>query len=469
MLASSRLFGIEIVAVMFRKYCLMALTALTSTVVQSEVTLYDGYYIPQYVTPHPNYETLEFYLKRNIYDIDGFETYKVTPASNPKRLESDLYSNSYLQAQMDTTGLLSYLFWSDGQIVFDEKSKRDRFGLWFDDETLYPSQSVGKSIMSYILGHAICEGYIDGVDVKVDDWPLIKNTVYDNQSLINLLNMKARDHELVHDAKGILSSGRWYNVHPLRSFMDNELANTKPASGNWNDKYNYNGLVTRILINYVIFKVGEDYQSFLERIFKNKVGIENELHILKSSRRGSSDAKKIPEIDGVSRYTVFASRYDYLRIGLAMLEDWESGSCVGNYLKELQRRKISKNMKPHLNEHFEGGALYYGGQFHMGHVGMEGRNVFLMSGYGGQGIMIDFDMRRVVVINTIHTNYDHVDLVYNAIKTGELKGKTSYGKRPEVVPPGARRERPKIFRGVFESSKDGCSDPAFAKLMGEMC
>ena len=33
-------------------------------------------------------------------------------------------------------------------------------------------------VTSYILGHAICEGYIDGVDTKLNDWPILKNSLY---------------------------------------------------------------------------------------------------------------------------------------------------------------------------------------------------------------------------------------------------------------------------------------------------
>ena len=35
---------------------------------------------------------------------------------------------------------------------------------------------MGKSITSYVIGHAICEGYIDSVDAKLNDWPLIENS-----------------------------------------------------------------------------------------------------------------------------------------------------------------------------------------------------------------------------------------------------------------------------------------------------
>ena len=46
---------------------------------------------------------------------------------------------------------------------------------------------MGKSVTSYLLGHAICDGYIDGVDARVNDWPVIKDSLYHDQKLINFL------------------------------------------------------------------------------------------------------------------------------------------------------------------------------------------------------------------------------------------------------------------------------------------
>ena len=33
--------------------------------------------------------------------------------------------------------------------------------------------------MSYILGHAICEGYIDNIDSTIDDWPVLETSEMD--------------------------------------------------------------------------------------------------------------------------------------------------------------------------------------------------------------------------------------------------------------------------------------------------
>jgi hypothetical protein len=52
---------------------------------------------------------------------------------------------------------------------------------------------------------------------------------------------------------------------------------------------------------------------------------------------------------------------------------------------------------------------------------LEGRNIFGLDGYGGQTIMIDFDESRIIVINTVHTDYNFKRLVLNVLQNGRIK------------------------------------------------
>ena len=94
---------------------------------------------------------------------------------------------------MQNTALLSYLLYEEGKIVIDEISPKDKFGKVFTNEIKYHSQSIGKSFASYILGHAICKGYVGGIDTQINDWPILKGTLYDNQKIIDIINMRAGD------------------------------------------------------------------------------------------------------------------------------------------------------------------------------------------------------------------------------------------------------------------------------------
>ena len=110
--------------------------------------------------------------------------------------------------------MLSYLLYEDGKIVIDEKTPKERFGVLFDDNTRWTSASVGKSMVSYVVGHAICEGYIESLDTKINDWPLIENSLYHDQKLSDLLNMAAGDQKY---SKTDLVKGKKWHKNPNRN------------------------------------------------------------------------------------------------------------------------------------------------------------------------------------------------------------------------------------------------------------
>ena len=85
-------------------------------------------------------------------------------------------------------------------MIIDKISPKDRLGDFVDNKTRLRSNSMGKSLASIILGYAICEGYIESVDTKINDWPLLKGSLYENHKLIDLLNMASGDQKYVYDS-----------------------------------------------------------------------------------------------------------------------------------------------------------------------------------------------------------------------------------------------------------------------------
>ena len=98
---------------------------------------------------------------------------------------------------------LSKVYFENDEIIVDEISPKDRFGILFKNDTKWSSMSMGKSLVSYVTGHAICGGYIDSIDTTLNDWPLIKNTLYSKKKLIDILNMAAGDQQYVDDNDGL--------------------------------------------------------------------------------------------------------------------------------------------------------------------------------------------------------------------------------------------------------------------------
>ena len=143
----------------------------------------------------PNYDTLLYYGFVSIDDDSGFKDVGSLGSSEPYKFSFNLREDSDVKKEINETGMLSYLLYEDGKIVIDEKTPKDRFGIIFDDNTGWTSASMGKSITSYVIGNAICEGYIDSVDTKLNDWSLIENSLYHDQKLIDLLNMAAGDQK----------------------------------------------------------------------------------------------------------------------------------------------------------------------------------------------------------------------------------------------------------------------------------
>ena len=123
-----------------------------------------------------NYETLLYYYWMYVHqNWTTNERYSdIKPSDKPYQFKFDLREDKYIKKQMQKTALLSYLLYEDGKIVVDEISPKDKFGKVFTNETQFHSQSVGKSLASYILGHAICKGYVESIDAQINDWPLIE-------------------------------------------------------------------------------------------------------------------------------------------------------------------------------------------------------------------------------------------------------------------------------------------------------
>ena len=360
---------------------------------------------------NPNRDTLLFYVYYYLKDIKGFGKYLIEPSKEPLEFNSNLKEDKFVKKQLQKKAILSYLYFENDQIIVDEITPDDRFGLVFKNDTKWSSMSMGKSLVSYVAGHAICEGYIDGINSRLNDWPLIENTLYHDQKLIDLLNMAAGDQKVIDDNVGLIKTKRWYNSHPISSFANRELKNTKKIKST---KYHYNGLVTNIIMNYVIHKSNGNFQKLLNKVFQEKAKIKNSVFFLKQ--------KGIEDKYGPGRYSFRASRYDYLRIAKAIMDDYQNQTCVGKYLKEIHEKRIKKNSKdgePEFNR-----TKSYGGQFHFDYPGLKNRIVFGLGGYGGQAILIDMENSRIVVLNSLHYNngkykYNVKKLLIDPIKKGK--------------------------------------------------
>lgn len=362
---------------------------------------------------NPSLERLHYQTFHYLEDDKGWSKHEIIASENPYKFKFNLREDKDVDLQLQKSGLLSYLFFENGEITVDKKTPIERMGRLFNDETKWTSASMGKSIVSYVVGHAICGGYIDNIDVELSDWPLLSDTLYENVSLINLLNMAAGDQKL---AKNNLKKGKGRernpNVNTIEYHMNGIFRGTKPSK----NKYNYSNLVSNILINYVWFKSNGDFQKITDKVFKEKAKIKNNVFFLKQNFRTVNNKYPVTDESGPLRYSFRADRYDYLRIAIAMMKDWQNDTCVGKYLKEVVDKKIPKNLENKNKTGAYSYSLYYGGQFHLDFPGFAKRNILGLDGAYGQAILIDMDKSKIVAINAVHTNYKWHKIALSALK-----------------------------------------------------
>ena len=391
---------------------LVLLTPFVSAKTPWEGYPYNSSEIPN--DANPDYKILKHYLKKYIKDRQDRKGYKfkVKASKNFKKFNFNLKKDDFVNKQLNETAMLSYLMYDNGNITIDEITPEERFGKIFKNNTQYISNSVGKSLISYITGHAICKGYISGINHRLNDWSVLENTLFYDQPIINLLNMSSGSQNYAHTVYGLLGSDRWVNSVSVQSIMKKELKNSEIARL----RYNYSNLDTNIVASYVLYKMGhKEFKNLLNEILVDKAGIEHDLWLF----------KQVPSSkEATLTYSYYASRYDYLRIAVAMLEDWNRNTCEGQYLKSLFENRIKK-IDPSdptawtfvsLSDDGWGSTSTYGGQFHMDITEMEDRPIFVMDGYGGQSHNIDFENNKIISIMAIHRDYDWMKLVHQKLK-----------------------------------------------------
>ena len=344
----------------------------------------------------PDYKILKHYLKKYIDESKHGNKVIIKKSKNYKEFNFNLKQDENVIKAFSDTALLSYLMYVNGQIVIDEITPKDRFGKIFKNNTLYVSNSAGKSIMSYVYGHAVCRGYVNGI-YQTMDWDVLENTLYENQPIINILNM-ASGTQLHIDTKGggtFYNSKKWANRWSINDLAKEELKNTKPGI----NKYHYANLNTNVFASYVMATMGKkEYKKMLNDIFQNKIGIQYNVVMKQPSKSKKSDLSMT--------YGMHLTRYDYMRVAVAMLNDWNNNTCEGQYLKSLYENRIVKN--DGINKkHAHSNATHYAGQFHT----YADKPIFIIDGFAGQTITIDFENKKIVSTMAIHRDYNWLKLV----------------------------------------------------------
>ena len=347
------------------------------------------------------------------YAFNKHHKYKIDKSENYHKFDFDLQDNDLSKKVAEqlknkkTTNLVSYLLYEDGKIKIDQKTK-SKYGKY------YPSHSIGKSLVSVVTGYALCEGYINHTVFDRIDYPTVADTLYENQKFINLLNMTAGDQLYLGEMwggidSGMNSDGKNPNTIPLKKVMKKYFKDKPGEEPGVN--YNYSAVVTNLIMNYVIYKTGDDWKKLLEKVFtkdakvKNRVYFHKTLNVKDPNRKGE-----------YGRYSFYAQRDDYLRVGLMVMKHWNNDSCVGKYLKTMYENRVDKEKASRNTQSASQYSHSYGGQFHFDIVGLQDKKILAMDGFGGQQLIIDFDTKRIISVASTDRHYDWYEIVYKILE-----------------------------------------------------
>ena len=368
--------------------------------------------------PRIIYLILSFFIMISVtfagekYCFDCMHKYKIgDKKNNTYEFEFDLQTNELSktvneQISDKKTGLVSYLLWENNKIIVDQNRESKYTGP-------YPSHSVGKSLVSLVTGYAMCGGYINHTVFDRIDYPTVVGTLYENQRLIDLLNMQAGDDEIVGDRiynydNPIRGKGPNVNTIPIKKVMKKYF---KGEDGLEPGVYfNYSAMTTNVIMNYVIYKTGDDWEKLLHKVFVEDAKVEKRVYFSKTLNKNKVGNRKSGEY---GRYSFYAQRYDYLRIANLIMSHWKNDTCAGKYLKTMYENRVDRQYGGYSK--FEGNhrvAQTYGGQFLWDAIGIEDRPILMMDGAHGQQVVIDFDNNKIITAHSVERHYDYYSLIY---------------------------------------------------------
>jgi hypothetical protein len=384
-----------------------------------------GAELPQDV--RPNDATISLYQDKRIEFIDRRRTEGRLYTVKPKEAGSSLrftpnLNSAALERELSDGYLLSYLFYEDGIVKYDGQAKEGRFVQDVNNRMLFYTHSTGKSITSYIIGHAICEGYIDSIDERID-WPLMSETLYQGQPLIDLLNMRAGDKHTIDEEKSHYVMG---SITHHRDMGLDTIAELLVGTEKRGRQLFYNNFLTDVIANYIVYRAGENYDELMRMVFQDKVNIAFPVSYEKHRQTliNNEPSEYYGDLQTLASYSYFMTRLDFLRVAEAMMLDYQNDTCVGRYLKEIQERAEpwyhGRNYGPKARLWINNYAQRYGGNFYFNFIGMSDRNVFGTEGYNGQNMLIDMDNSRIVITNSAATAWDTKALMLDVIRDGSL-------------------------------------------------
>ncbi len=355
-------------------------------------------YSPRYVYRLARYNVAD------VYDYTHFENRKISAAEHPYNFPAghdEPYVESLFRSTVEGYGFSSFDAWAEASyttsliVIRRDTVLYERYFNDFTRDSMFHSQSMAKSFISSLIGFAIADGYIDGVDDPMTDY------------IPELLERDARFGKITLRHLLMMQSGLKYTESYL------------PILGihaPWHDEAlgYYHGDVRRLLLKKVEIAgpPGQDFQynnyntSYLGLVIERATGqtvsayLEEKLwsRIMEYDALFSVDSKKNGFEYMPSR--LIARAIDYARFGRLFLHDgnWNGEQLLPKeWVQEstLENTSVPREIYP---EWMGSGCnrTWYTYQW-WGHANCDSGDSFFASGNLGQDIYITPGKETIIV------------------------------------------------------------------------
>jgi CubicO group peptidase (beta-lactamase class C family) len=217
------------------------------------------------------------------YQVDG-ETYRLT---------------DHLQKK----ALVGIIVVKDGEVLMEHYAPGN------DEESVWISFSVTKSVTSMLIGAAIQDGFIESVDEPVVNYlPRLRGTGYEKATIRNVLNMASgiRWDETYADPESDVAAAGGANGLELVTYLGTLPTNAKPGA-----KFNYNTGETNLVGEILRAAIGNNAATYLTHKIWQPFGMGSDAYWSLGEPGGG-------ELGGCC---ISATLRDYARLGLFALRD----------------------------------------------------------------------------------------------------------------------------------------------------
>ena len=332
----------------------------------------------------------EIFNRRHFEFHNIFNTIKVQPSDAPRQIPN--LHKPLPKGVKGRSTMFSLMYYDGKQIVHDWHSDK------VDDEFLILGQSMAKSVVSYLVGKAHCNGTIESLnDPLIKYIPELEGSYYANVKIIESLNMTAGDRKIYSKSKGGLG-GDWslylQDLYNGNAGILDQIRNFKNIKTPKKKRFKYTNVNPDLLAIAIDRASPGGISQFASQALANPAGLMYAVEF-------KSDKASNP----FGHAAFYATRGDWLRIAIKINEDFKSSGCIGQYL----RSAVSESVSTRLDWCSRYGKYFW-------QKCRTTSKTIQMQGHGGQRAILDPDSGRVLVIFAIRSDYDERSVIRRFMK-----------------------------------------------------